>query len=419
MHSAEMAARLPRLYAGGDLVQALLDVVGTELEVLDEDLRRVAREHRFDDAVDLDDAAKLAALLDLTPEPFHDLPTFRAWVHALRRARVANGSVTVDAITGFVTDYASAAGPDVAARLGLARGFAFGGTESQRARFVENPPRRRELRAPAVDPAAGGVEPLQRFTVTNGGLDDAPLGLLLRGLPSGPEHAPLIVNLRTGRALILLDTIRPGERLWLSGTRASLEGRDVSAQLRAVETVTPGEPWTNTTAAQPLILRPGDNDLWFLPVAHFGVDGLDRVLLALADLELGDGRFDSARFDHALFHMEPAVSLDLAWVEAAPAEFAIALGGGILDHPAGRLEAAVDRREELVESIGRSVDNLRAAGVRSSVTELVLTERQPTADRLVATSPLVLREGGATGVDALPDAGGLFGVTPYDHSTFR
>src|SRR5690242_4776326 len=218
MHGADMAARLPRLYAGGELIGAVLDVVGTELEVLDEDLRRVAREHRFDAAVDLDDAAKLAALLDLQPEPFHDLPTFRAWVHALRDARVRHGSVTVESIAGFVTDYASAAGPDVAARLGLARGFAFGEAESQRARFVENPPRRRELRAPAIDPGIGGVEPLQRFTVTNGGLDDAALGVLLRGLPGGPEHAPLIVNLRTGRALLVLDTVRPGERLWLSGT---------------------------------------------------------------------------------------------------------------------------------------------------------------------------------------------------------
>jgi hypothetical protein len=46
-------------------------------------------------------------------------------------------------------------------------------------------------------------------------------------------------------------------------------------------------------------------------------------------------------------------------------------------------------------------------------------EVQRLGDHLLARQPMVQREVGPTGADALPDAGGLFGKTPFDNSTYR
>ncbi|WP_163602939.1 hypothetical protein, partial [Klebsiella pneumoniae] len=64
----------------------------------------------------------------------------------------------------------------------------------------------------------------------------------------------------------------------------------------------PGEAWSPTQVATPapaLTLKRGNNMLWFLPVAHYDVEGLDRFLLALPDLNLAQGRWDSGLFDQA------------------------------------------------------------------------------------------------------------------------
>jgi hypothetical protein len=47
------------------------------------------------------------------------------------------------------------------------------------------------------------------------------------------------------------------------------------------------------------------------------------------------------------------------------------------------------------------------------------TETQRQSDFLTAHTPLRHSEIGPTGADALPDPGGLFGVTRYENSTFR
>jgi hypothetical protein len=57
--------------------------------------------------------------------------------------------------------------------------------------------------------------------------------------------------------------------------------------------------------------------------------------------------------------------------------------------------------------------------VRASVALTPLAEQQGQMDRLVATMPVVQREVAPTGADTLPDAGGLFGVTEFDGSTYR
>ena len=77
------------------------------------------------------------------------------------------------------------------------------------------------------------------------------------------------------------------------------------------------------------------------------------------------------------------------------------------------------RRCAIRELVEQCVDRLRPAGVRASVALSPMHEQQGQMDRLVATMPIVRREVAPMGADTLPDAGGLFGVTGFDGSTYR
>lgn len=419
-----MAARLPPLYREGELAGAVLGVPGLALEVVDEDLLSIQRSHWFDQAPERDDAAKLAAVLDIAPEDWQSPALFRAWVHALRDALLLEGAVTRAALTGFVRAYAAAFQAAVGV-LALPPLDDFAAEpDDVRPSLVENPRRWREQRAPA---AGGGLEPLARFEVAQGGLDPVPAALLVTGRPEGPECVPVVASLTTREALVFHGTVAAGERLWIvpqeDGTaRAQLEHRDVTDRLVSVGQIQPGEPWTEAQVQSParaITLRPGANDLWFLPLAHYDDDGLGRFLLALADLELREGRWDETDFDHALFYLDPAVTLHAAWAEAEPAAFEIRLPAGTLRHGLGAEADARAAREQLRASLLASVDRLRAAGVRGALAMPPFSEVQRLGDHLLGRQPIVRREIGPTGADALPDAGGVFGVTPFEDSTYR
>jgi hypothetical protein len=420
-HGAQMAAVLPPLYREGELVADVLGVPGVALDVVDEDVVAIQRAHWFDQAVELEHAAALAAVLDLAPEPWQTLRLFRAWVHAFRDALLLEGSLTRPALTGFVRAYGEAfQTAEQALALPPLDDFA-DAPSATRPALVENPARRREQRAPA----AGGIEPLHQFELVNGGLDPAAAGFLLKGLPDGQECVPVIANVTTGEALIYHGTIGTGQRLWVApgedgGARARLERTDVTSRLVGVTGLVPGTPWPSVQSpARALTLEPGPNRLWFLPVAHFDDAGLDRFLLALAALGLREGRFDETGFDASLFYLDPAITLHAVWTEAEPAAFAIELPAGTLRHAAGQEADARAARTQLESSLRSSIDRLRAAGVRAEVTLRAFREMQRGGDALLAIQPIVRREIGPTGADAMPDAGGVFGVTGFDDSTYR
>lgn len=430
-HGTAMAERLPLLYRDGELVGQLLDVPGLALEIADEDAVEVQRSHWFDATFRLDEAARLAALLDIPPEPWQNLGQYRAWVHALRDAWLLHGAVTKEALQEFVRSYSAdfqeAVGSQAIPRI---REWEADPTTT-RAAFVENPGRFRYAKAPAV----GGIEPLHQFKLVQKGLDESKASFLLTGLPGGPECVPVLVNLSIGQGLIYLGTVGPGERLWIrpreDGTaEGRLEGRDVTDDLRSIPLLTPGTPWpepplgTPWPPAQALTLRRGENELWFLPVAHFDRRGLDRFLLALPDLVLRQGRYDETNFDDALFYQDPAMILRVAWIETEPASFEIHLPAGtLLSRPRGdedeaeALERAKQDRDLLGRSLGDAVRKLKAAGVRAAVHMNPFTETQRQLDLLAL--PLAIREIAPTGADLVPDAGGVFEVTRYDDSTFR
>ncbi|MBN8635949.1 MAG: hypothetical protein J0M07_11550 [Anaerolineae bacterium] len=422
-HLSEMLDRLPILYRDGALVADTLRVPSLGLDILDEDGIEVQRAHWFDSALNLQEVARLAAVLDIPLESWQNLAEYRAWVHALRDAMLQYGAVTVEAIENFVRQYARLyqASANILAIPQLERWQAAPSTVDPA--LIENVPVRRFQRIPDL----GGVEPLWQFSVENKGLDPAYLDVLMVGLFSGPEYVPTLINITTGEALLFLGQVPPGQRLWLDGqpdgsVRAHLERTDVSASLRSVTGVIPGTPWDNAqvqTPAKAITLARGRNDLWFLPLAHYDALGLDRFLLALADLALQQGRYDAATFDHALFYQDPAVNLNVSWVETQPATFRVALPGGALRTDAGRTATGVASREELQTSLDVAVNKLRAVGVASSVEIEPFREVQPMTDYLSAVLPITVREAASMGADQLPDAGGVFGVTPFDESTFR
>jgi len=106
-HSAALADRLPLLYREGQLVGQLLDVFANQLAIVDEEMIDVRRSHWFDAALELADAAKLGALLDLPAEDWQDLELYRAWVEAIRDATLHDGAVAVAALQDVVQRYAS------------------------------------------------------------------------------------------------------------------------------------------------------------------------------------------------------------------------------------------------------------------------------------------------------------------------
>lgn len=422
-HVNAMLSRLPTLYRDGELLAGVMAIPGLQLELVDEDAAAIQRSHWFNTTVELSDAARLGALLDIAPEPWQGLAEYRAWLHALRNAMLRNGAVTRGALTGFVEEYTAAyraaTGSIVVPPIATWSDTHSGHLPA----FVENPPRRRVEHVPA----SGGIAPLQRFQLQQRGLDDTMIGFVCTGLPDQGEYVPLLANVTTGDALVWLGHLPVGQRLWirpqLDGTvTAELEGRDVTRDLRSITGLVPGTPWTSAQLATPpraLPLVRGTNDLWFLPVAHFDRPGLDRALMVLADLVLAQGRWDETHFDRALFAQDAGLTLLLTWVETQPATVEITLPAGLMRSRTGELEDALVERERLAGALALAIGRLKPAGVRASVALTPMTDQQGQMDRLVATMPIVQREVAPVGADTLPDAGGLFGVTEFDGSTYR
>jgi len=408
----DMTSRLPYLYREGALLGGVLAQPAEQLEIAVEDALEVQRAHFFDDALQLEEVARLAAVLDFTPEQWQTLQLFRPWVHAQRDAVLKNGGVTVDAIVGFATSYLTA--------FQAATGNFF---PSAKPELVESPLRRRYAKPDLSDDTA----PLSRFTLTNKGLENTAASFVLTGLAPDPESMPFIANLTTGDALLFHGNVALGQRLWIraatdGSVTAQLERDDVTTKLVSITGVTPGTPWEAPqikTPADALPLARGDNSLWFLPVAHFDELGLDRFLFALADLTLADGHWDLSTLDHSIFYMDAAVNLRLTWLETEPASIELHVHTESVYRQAPSPGTADDARQQIAFALDDGVKRLRAAGVRSDIAALAFSEVQPATDFMAGVLPLTIQEGGAGGADRLIDKGGLFGQTSWEGSIFQ
>jgi hypothetical protein len=408
----DMTSRLPYLYREGPLLAGVLSQPAEQLEIAVEDALEVQRAHFFDDALQLEEVARLAALLDFTPEQWQTLQLFRPWVHAQRDAVLKNGGVTVDAIIGFATSYVSA--------FQAATGNFF---PSAKPALIEFPLRRRYAKPDLADDTV----PLSRFTITTKGLEDTKASFLLTGREAGPESMPLIANLSTGDALLFHGNVAPGQRLWIraatdGSVTAQLERDDVTAKLVSISGITPGTPWTapqiKTPAAALPLLR-GDNVLWFLPVAHFDELGLDRFLLALADLVLDDGHWDAAKLDHSLFFLDAAINMRLTWLELEPASIELQVHTESVYRAVPSPGSAADARGQIAFALDDGVKRLKAAGVRSNIAAMAFSELQPATDFMTNVLPKTIREAGSSGGDRIVDKTGTFGQTSWGDSIFQ
>lgn len=417
--AADIAKRLPLLYRDGPEVRRLMAIYGLQLSMGEEAMRDVQRAHFFDRALDLDEAAALAALLDIEPEQWQGVREFRSYVHGLRDAILLAGAVTRRGIGLFTRRYVTGFQRAQQARIVARPAELAAAPDPQRLALVENP------LVPRFHAEPRGLEPLARMQLENRGLDPTSAALVITGLPEGgPVCAPTLANITTGQALIWRGVIPSGQRLWLEpladgSVRALLEGVDVTADLVGIEALEPGDAQSLVPAPpRPLELARGANDIWFQPLAHYDVPGLDRVLLALADLTLRLGRWDETAMDHALFYMDPVGRIQFAWAETAPATMTLAVPAGQIAHPADGIEPAVEAVALLQDGLSRGLDRLAAAGIRTSVTLDRNRERQGARDRLAGVLPMHVAERGSMGADTMPDSDGRFGVSDFDESIF-
>lgn len=423
--AASLASHLPSLYREGRLVDAFNRLWGLQLDMLDEASLTVQRAHWFDSTPDLDEAVALGALLDIAPEQFHaDLDEYRAWVHALTNARLHAGAVTREALRVLVDTYLR--GFQSAADIDLVPSVPAWADQPdvEGAILVENPRRFRSARLPA----AGGWYPLARGQVANAGIDPAPWAVVLTGVTGGPEYAPLIANRTTGHALVFRGELPVGSRLTIAPSaadagalRADLDGHDVTDRLDSYPNLVPGPhgPGAPSEDNPVPMLDLGENELWFLPLAHYDTPGLGRFLLALADDALRTGRYDETIFDHALFAQEPGFSAWVVWVETEPASFEIHLPAHTLRTDEGAAEAGIAARERLEAGLDAAVDRTAGVGIATEVVLTRLSERQPGQARLTAIMPRTYREAGPTGADRFVDAGAVYDVTDFDNSVLR
>jgi hypothetical protein len=422
-HIDEILSRLPQLYREGELVREVLSVPALQIEIADELAREVQRAHWFDSAYDLEDVVGLAKLLNIEHEPWQNINEYRAWVHSIRNAWLRHGTATLKGLKTFVLEYTLLFKKAVHTEVILSFLEFSDKATPNRASFVENPAERKQARIPDIN----GSEPLYQFEIIQTGLDETFADFLLVGLPGPSEYIPVIINTMAEQALIYLGEIPTGKRLWIKSNSsgnvtAYLENKDVTDKLYSVENVTPGIAWGVADAVRPakaMKLKKGKNDLWFLPVAHFDENGLDRCLMAMADLLLKQGRFDETTFDASLFYQDPAVILNAAWIEHEPASFQINLPAGAMVHKADEIDDALENRDQLGLSLNSGVQKLKAAGVRAEVVLQPFKEIQGQRDFLTDVQPKIFREIGPTGADRLPDGGGTFGVTSFEDSTYR
>jgi len=422
-HLQAMIERLPHLYRDGERVRELLSLAAQQLEIWDEDAREVQRAHRFDTALELDEAARLADLLNIELQEWQGLGEFRAWVHAFRNARLQEGSVTVNAIRQFIQQYSQAYQNAVEITL-IPDIETWSDTPlTGKPFFDENPDLFRHRRIPP----SGGLESLQQFTIEQKGLDSTPAGFLIIGLAEEQEFVPVIVNISNGTALVFRGTIKTGQRLWLfpdddGSVSGSLEQEDVTERLYSIENVIPGQSWEladMVTPAQAIILERGNNPLWFFSLAHYDERGLDRFLFSLPDTRMQQGRYTNSSFDHALFYQTPAVVLYTLWHESQPATFNVRLPAGALKNQANKLEESLSEMDRLEFSLNNGVRQLAAAGVENSVTFEPMQETQPLGDFLTVVIPIKITDTGPTGIGEVTESGGIFTVTEFENSTFE
>ncbi|MCC6717388.1 MAG: hypothetical protein IT555_05850 [Acetobacteraceae bacterium] len=423
-----MLERLPpplRIDPAGVLGQ-VLGTAAAQLACADEEMDRIRRSHFVEMAFDLVDIARLGALFDLAPAPWEPADLFRVRLRATIAARLA-GAVTRDAMQGVLVALLDGAqqalGSRYAALTPGARGRVFrdpGPTVRPGAPvFREFPPRQR--RDAALVAQGGRLRPLDHVALNHRGLGVAPLQVVMRGRLGGRTAVPLLAHLGSGRVVVFRGLVPAGVELRLEATAdalvATLDGRDATDRLITAGGFAPGAalPLPPDVVPQPILLSPGANDIWFLPLAMYDERILDRGALAMPGLELRHGQFGApdapgSNFDDSLFEQAAAASVDLFWEERMPASFRFEVPAGMVRHSIAVPGDRASQRDALLAVLVQTIALLRAAGVDGRVSLAPLAETQRQRDRGRAVNPFLPP-------DSQPTAVRLAGVTALFDAT--
>jgi hypothetical protein len=402
---APMLQRLPPpLRADGKgLLATFLAVPDAEMARYDEDMDRVRRSHFVETAFDREDVAKLAALFDMAPADWEPTALFRIRLVRTIAARLkgAVARAPLDELMAALLDAAQQA-------LGTRYGALTPGPGGRLFRDPAAAPRQgapvfrefpsRPARDQALAARGGLVRPLERVTLTNRGLFATPLEGVVRGLRGGRTAVPLLANLRTGRVVVYRGQVPCGAELRLgvagAAMTATLNERDMSDRLMTATGFAPGAalPLPPEAVPQPIVLEPGANEIWFLPLALYGERILDRGAVAMPGLEVRLGAFGGPEapgtdFDNSLFEEPPSAALDLFWQEAAPASFRFEVAAGMVRHDASETGDRLAERAALHRTMQDTLRLLRAAGTDGQVRFAALTETQDQRDRGRAINP--------------------------------
>jgi hypothetical protein len=274
----------------------------------------------------------------------------------------------------------------------------------------------------------GTVPYLHRWTERNGGLEPARPRLEIVGLPGGVTAVPVAANLTTGALVGWRGVVGAGRRLVIApddggGAVALLDDevsgrRDVSGRLFSVSSFTPGMPFTpEDVDAEPRLfdLVIGDNELRYLNAGLYDVDGIGHVGFALAPDELREGAFDETMFDRSLFPAGPVAALAMSWTERVPATFRVGVRRDVVVHQRASDPHVVD---EVLDALGRGLDELRAAGVVAELDVRGLREEQAQQVRVSLPWVRVRPEQGPSGDGERLAVSARFGDSALGDSRF-
>lgn len=402
------------------VIGQVLGAGAAQFACVDEEMDRIRRSHFVETAFDLNDLARLGALFDLAPAPWEPADLFRVRLRATIAARL-EGAVTRTAMEGVLVALLDGAQQALGSRYASlapgARGRVFrdpaGAGRLGAPVFREFPPRTR--RDAALVAQGGRLRPLDHAVLTHRGLGETPLQAVLRGRLGGRTAVPLLAHLGSGRVVVFRGLVPAGTELRLEATAdalsATLDGRDATDRLITAGGFAPGAalPLLPDAAPRPILLAPGANDIWFLPLALYGERILDRGALAMPGLELRHGRFGApdapgSHFDDSLFEQAPSASVDLFWEERMPASFRFEVPAGVVRHTVAMPGDRPVQRAALLGVLAQTIALLRAAGVDGRVVLKPLAETQRQRDRGRAINPFLPP-------DSQPSAARLAGVT--------
>ena len=234
---------------------------------------------------------------------------------------------------------------------------------------------------------------------------------------------PLLANLRTGRVVVYRGVVPCGSELRLGvaadALTATLDGDDVSDRLITAIGFAPGAPLPLPAepVPRPLLLEPGSNEIWFLPLALYGERILDRAHSRCRP------RGQARRLRRAGARPAPISTTRCSRSQPAPRSicsgrrprrpsFRFEVPAGVVRRDASETGDRLAERASLLATMQDTLSLLRAAGTDGQVRFAAIAETQLQRDRGRAINPFLPPE-------SQPSNTRLAGVTAIFDETAR